>query len=236
VAPPNKEVEEHMNLGARQRNAMLPSVRKGNHVKHELENSYVAMKNCPALKSVPCHQEIITHPEESFLKNERESKIIDLTYQEEDDDECCEMEIEEEEDPVPDIDEADKGNPLAVADYVQDIYSFYRETEIHLEFKLMHETLFLVINIFDRYLSRKTVVRKSLQLVAVAAMFVACKYEETSIPTVEDFIYISDNAYTRAEILQMEKSILNTLQFSLALPTPYVFMKRFLKAAGSDRN
>ncbi|GLJ41031.1 hypothetical protein SUGI_0849470 [Cryptomeria japonica] len=176
------------------------------------------------------------------------------------------MEIDEAEDPATDIDEEDKGNPLAVVDYVNDIYSFYRETEVlscvpsdymahqpainekmrailvdwiikvHLDFRLMHETLFLVINIFDRYLSRQTVVRKSLQLVAVAAMFVACKYEEISIPLVEEFIFITDNAYTRSELLHMEKSILNKLKFSISLPTPYVFMRRFLKAAGSDKD
>lgn len=29
--------------------------------------------------------------------------------------------------------------------------------------------------------------------------------------------------------------MINTLQFNLSVPTPYVFMRRFLKAAQSDR-
>lgn len=29
--------------------------------------------------------------------------------------------------------------------------------------------------------------------------------------------------------------MVNTLQFNMSLPTPYVFMKRFLKAAQSDK-
>lgn len=29
--------------------------------------------------------------------------------------------------------------------------------------------------------------------------------------------------------------MLNTLQFNMSLPTPYVFMQRFLKAAESDK-
>ncbi|XP_013586432.1 PREDICTED: cyclin-B2-5-like [Brassica oleracea var. oleracea] len=33
----------------------------------------------------------------------------------------------------------------------------------------------------------------------------------------------------------MEKLIANTLQFNFSLPTPYVFMKRFLKASQSDK-
>ena len=32
-----------------------------------------------------------------------------------------------------------------------------------------------------------------------------------------------------------EKLMINTLQFNLSVPTPYVFMRRFLKAAQSDR-
>jgi cyclin B len=67
----------------------------------------------------------------------------------------------------------------------------------------MDETLFLAINLIDRFLERCTVVRKKLQLVGVTAMLLACKYEEVSVPLVEDFVLISDNAYTRIEVLDM---------------------------------
>ena len=32
-----------------------------------------------------------------------------------------------------------------------------------------------------------------------------------------------------------EKLMVNTLQFNMSVPTPYVFMRRFLKAAHSDK-
>ena len=67
----------------------------------------------------------------------------------------------------------------------------------------MDETLFLTINLIDRFLERCTVTRKKLQLVGVTAMLLACKYEEVSVPLVEDFVLISDNTYTRIEILDM---------------------------------
>jgi len=59
----------------------------------------------------------------------------------EDIDEISEMEIDEAEDPlpnidpmppVPNIDEGDEGNPLAVAKYIQDMSKFYREKEVNL--------------------------------------------------------------------------------------------------------
>ncbi|GFZ10520.1 similar to CYCLIN B2;4 [Actinidia rufa] len=67
------------------------------------------------------------------------------------------------------------------------------------------------------------------------AMLLACKYEEVSVPVVEDLILISDKAYSRKEVLDMEKLMVNTLQFNLSVPTQYVFMRRFLKAAQSDK-
>nr|CAD1821465.1 unnamed protein product [Ananas comosus var. bracteatus] len=72
-----------------------------------------------------------------------------------------------------------------------------------------------------------------LQLVGVGAMLIACKYEEIWAHDVNDFICISDSAYTREQILGMEKTILNKLEWNLTVPTPDVFLVRFLKAAAN---
>lgn len=69
--------------------------------------------------------------------------------------------------------------------------------------------------------------------VGVTAMLIASKYEEIWAPEVRDFVYISDKAYTKEQILAMEKLILNTLKFDLTVPTPNTFLCRFLKAAGN---
>ncbi|RWW79794.1 hypothetical protein BHE74_00011900 [Ensete ventricosum] len=106
--------------------------------------------------------------------------------------------------------------------------------EVHYKFELMDETLFLTVNIIDRFLASQSVVRKKLQLVGVTAMFLACKYEEVSVPVVEDLILICDRAYTKEELLEMERLIINTLQFNMSVATPYVFMRRFLKAAADS--
>lgn len=68
--------------------------------------------------------------------------------------------------------------------------------------------------------------------VGVTAMLIASKYEEIWAPEVRDFVYISDRAYTKEQILAMEKRILNTLKFDLTVPTANTFLCRFLKAAG----
>lgn len=75
--------------------------------------------------------------------------------------------------------------------------------KVHYKFELMEETLYLTVNLIDRFLAVQSVVRKKLQLVGVTAMLIACKYEEVSVPVVDDLILISDKAYTRKEVLDM---------------------------------
>lgn len=75
------------------------------------------------------------------------------------------------------------------------------------------------------------VTKNTLQLLGVVAMLIASKYEEIWAPEVRDFVYISDKAYTRDQILAMEKVVLNELQFQLTVPTPFPFIQRYLKAA-----
>ena len=67
-----------------------------------------------------------------------------------------------------------------------------------MKYKLLPETLFITCNLIDRFFSVKTDIKKSeVQLVAVASLVIATKYEEIYPPTIKDFIYVSSNAYTR---------------------------------------
>lgn len=56
--------------------------------------------------------------------------------------------------------------------------------EVHRKFELMPETLYLTINIVDRFLALKVVPRRELQLVGISSMLIACKYEEIWAPEV----------------------------------------------------
>lgn len=176
-------------------------------------------------------------------------------------------------------------------------------SQIYCPAQLMPETLYLTVNLIDRFLEAKQVTRKHLQLVrtawhcvgggwwregrdsgpqgvgcqgagmfseharcrhgwhtavsvyqcamavslqnpshrldpqvGVTAMLIASKYEEIWAPEVRDFVYISDRAYSREQILQMEKVMLNTLRFNLTVPTAHQFLSRYLKIvdAASD--
>ena len=59
--------------------------------------------------------------------------------------------------------------------------------DVHRKFELMPETLYLTVNIVDRYLSMRNISRKLLQLVGMSSMIIACKYEEVYAPHVSFF-------------------------------------------------
>ena len=101
--------------------------------------------------------------------------------------------------------------------------------EVHLKFKYFPETLYLAINLIDRYLERTQILRNRLQLVAVAALLIASKYEEIYANEVKDFVFISDNAYTREEVLSMEEQILISLEFNVTIASSFRFLERFAK-------
>jgi cyclin B len=97
--------------------------------------------------------------------------------------------------------------------------------DVHLKFKLLPETMFLTVNLIDRYLEKKVIMRNKLQLVGVTAMHIACKYEEIYAPEVKDFVYITDKAYAKDEILRMENDIMATLEFNVTVSTSYKFLE-----------
>lgn len=71
--------------------------------------------------------------------------------------------------------------------------------------------------------------KKQLQLVGVTAMFLASKYEEMYPPEISDFAYVTDRAYTTAQIREMEMTILRVLKFRLGRPLPLQFLRRASK-------
>ena len=87
------------------------------------------------------------------------------------------------------------------------------------------ETLYLCILIIDRYCSVTKVARSKLQLIGITALFLACKYVEIHPLEVRVCVYITDSAYDRQEILDMEQLLLRVLDWKISLPTVYHFLE-----------
>eukprot|EP00095_Tigriopus_kingsejongensis_P001224 maker-scaffold160_size295910-snap-gene-0.6 protein:Tk01224 transcript:maker-scaffold160_size295910-snap-gene-0.6-mRNA-1 annotation:"g2 mitotic-specific cyclin-a" len=106
--------------------------------------------------------------------------------------------------------------------------------EVGEEYKLHQETLYLAVNYIDRFLSFMSVQRPKLQLVGTACMFIAAKYEEIYPPDVGEFVYITDDTYSKKQVLRMEHLVLKVLGFDLAVPTPLVFVNLFARQTDCD--
>jgi len=162
------------------------------------------------------------------------------------------------------LDSEDLDDPLMVAEYANDIFDYLREieplsapnpnymahqedlewktrgilidwlVEVHTRFHLLPETLFLAVNIVDRFLSEKVVQLDRLQLVGITAMFIASKYEEVLSPHIANFRHIADDGFSEAEILSAERFVLATLNYDLSYPNPMNFLRRISKADNYD--
>lgn len=162
--------------------------------------------------------------------------------------------------PVEDIDQ-DCDNPQLVSYYAKDIYQYLRQLEktfpieahymdgymirptmrtilvdwlvdVHGRFKMLQETLYLSISVMDSFLQAdNTINRRELQLVGLTAMLIAAKFEETWAPEINDFVYMSDKAYTAKDVLAMECRMLQKLDFRMGRPLPLHFLRRNTQAA-----
>lgn len=93
--------------------------------------------------------------------------------------------------------------------------------ELHQVFHLRQETLYLGINILDRYCSRRTVWKKHYQLVGCTALWIAAKFEDSKdhVPTTADLKQYCRDVYEETSFIQMEGHVLSTIEWQLGHPT-----------------
>jgi G2/mitotic-specific cyclin 1/2 len=159
--------------------------------------------------------------------------------------------VDDVHDIVADLDAEDLEDPSMCAEYVREIFEYYYALEdatqpnpnymnhqddlewkmrgilvdwlieVHTRFRLLPETLFLAVNIVDRFLSQKVVPLDKLQLVGITAMFIASKYEEVLSPHVGNFVHVADDGFTIEEVLSAELPEENIKGGQLRHPNSY---------------
>ncbi|RKP21874.1 A/B/D/E cyclin, partial [Rozella allomycis CSF55] len=107
-------------------------------------------------------------------------------------------------------------------------------TEVHWKFRLLPETLYLSINIMDRFLTERIVGVQKFQLVGIVALLVASKYEEILAPSIQNLVYLASEGYKPEDVTKGENYVLDVLGYSLGCPTPMIFLRRISKAEGYD--
>ncbi|GAA6014757.1 hypothetical protein JCM11491_001968 [Sporobolomyces phaffii] len=204
-------------------------------------------------------EDVEDQEEEDQLAAEEEERRMNSKYEVE-----VEGGIRAKDEGWEDLDAGDEEDPLMVSTYVVEVYEYLRElelttmpepeymsnqnevtwkmrgilvdwlVEIHTKFRLLPETIFLAVNIIDRFLSTRVVSLVKFQLVGVTALFIAAKYEEVVCPSVSNFLYMTDGGYSDDEILKAERYVLGIIGFNLSYPNPINFLRRISKADGYD--
>ncbi|XP_050432110.1 G2/mitotic-specific cyclin-B [Adelges cooleyi] len=106
--------------------------------------------------------------------------------------------------------------------------------EVQQEFQLMQESLYTAVGILDRYLQDNVnVPRNKLQLIGATSLLLGCKYEEIYVPEINDFVYLSDNAFTKEEVKSSLVDVFRVLNYSLSRPFSLTFLRRFSKVSGA---
>ena len=100
---------------------------------------------------------------------------------------------------------------------------------IHEQFELIDETLYLSVNLIDRFLSDSNQKIKNdieFLLLGITCLFIAGKYEEIEPPEITDYIYITKHIFSKEQIISMEYKILSTFNFNIIYISPLIFLDR----------
>ncbi|KAH0610271.1 uncharacterized protein H6S33_011798 [Morchella sextelata] len=108
--------------------------------------------------------------------------------------------------------------------------------EAHTAFQLLPDTLFLTVNLLDRYCSKRVVYKRHYQLVGCAAMLIAAKYgdKKDRVPTIRELKAMCCNLYDEDMFIQMEWHVLQTLDWVVGHPTVDSFLQMVLQEVNYD--
>lgn len=159
---------------------------------------------------------------------------------------------------VKDYDKKNIGDINAEAQYAHDIFEYYfkREkqfiardyideqpeitrsmrailidwiVELQDTLRLNHETIYLSVKIIDHYLSKAKCSKTLFQLLGCTAVLIASKYDSRLYPQIDAYLHVCDNAYTKEQMIEMEKNILSKINFDLGMPLSYRFLRRYAR-------
>ncbi|KAF6013174.1 hypothetical protein HII12_001889 [Brettanomyces bruxellensis] len=143
-----------------------------------------------------------------------------------------------------DPDDEDTYDIAMVAEYGNEIFNYLHKLEIkyapnphYMEGGTDGISLGSPFNTHElayRFLSSQTISLSRFQLCGAVALFIAAKYEEITVPTVSQMIYMVGNQFNREEFLVAERFMVEALKFEFNYPGPMSFLRRGSKADDYD--
>ncbi|XP_067413378.1 cyclin-P isoform X2 [Emydura macquarii macquarii] len=103
--------------------------------------------------------------------------------------------------------------------------------QVHEYLSLADDTLYLAVYLMNAYMKVARVRVPALQLLGVTCLFVACKVEECTFPEPAELCFMTEDSFSRRELLRMERKVLSRLNFELHYTNP-VHLLQLLVALG----
>ena len=94
-------------------------------------------------------------------------------------------------------------------------------------FKFSENTLFLAIQIFDRYLSKVDLNTEQTELLLYTSFMLASKHNEIDYVNMQETLKLSQDKFNKEQIIKMESEILIMLDFEILAPTMCEFFVLF---------
>ena len=104
------------------------------------------------------------------------------------------------------------------------------------KWRLKDDTLFMAMNIMDRFISKYKIANSEFQLVAIASYLIASKYEDIYPPYVDELSQICNFSYTIDDILKKEYEILVGLDFDILYNSSYKYLTFLHSIADKDNS
>ena len=104
------------------------------------------------------------------------------------------------------------------------------------KWKLKDDTIYMAMNIMDRYISKYKVENVDFQLVGVSSYLIASKYEDIYPPYVDELSKICNFIYTSDDIIKKEYEILSGLNFDILYNSSYKFLTFLHSIVEKDNN
>jgi len=97
--------------------------------------------------------------------------------------------------------------------------------------RLSQESLYLSVGILDYVLHKRDVDPDKLQLVGITSLLIATKIEEYYPAEINKLLHLTENSYSRVDVINMERVLLQILEFKAYIPSPQIFLLRYARAA-----
>ncbi|EDQ89700.1 uncharacterized protein MONBRDRAFT_37010 [Monosiga brevicollis MX1] len=95
------------------------------------------------------------------------------------------------------------------------------------------ETLFVAMDLVDRFLQHCRITRKTLQLLGIACMVMAARYLEEGVITIREAAWLTDSMYSYDQIVRTIGQVLVDVSGNVIRPTTFHYLNLLLQIGGA---